>query len=190
MLDRLTVRLTSWATRRNVLLLVALDLMMNAALLPLASARLSILSGGVGPLESRFSYTSVQAYSALEAYGPAGREFDLGSELTLELLYPIVYSLFFSLATLYFLQRAAPGREALARLALLPFAALLADYLAHAGLILLLLIYPAQLPLLATATGLLTTAKWSLQGASLVLLGASAAGAVLAHWRRVDPAQP
>ncbi len=190
MLDHFAALLTRWATRRNVLLLVALDLMMNAALLPLASARLSILSGGVGPLDSRFGYTSAQAYAALTAYGPAGREFDLRSEVTLDLVYPVIYSLFFSLATLYFLQRAAPGRVALARLALLPFAALVADYLENAGLILLLVTFPTQLPALAAATGLLTTAKWILQGASLVLLGLSAVGAILARRQRVDPAQP
>jgi hypothetical protein len=187
-LDRFAAMLTRWATRRNVLLLVALQLIMNAALLPLSAARLSILSGGVGPLDSRFGYTAAQAYAALNAYGPAGREFDLRSEVTLNLVYPIIYSLFFSLATLYFLQRAAPARAALARLALLPFAALVADYLENAGLALLLVTFPAQLPAVAAATGLLTTAKWILQGASLVLLGLSAVGA-LARRQRVDPAQ-
>jgi hypothetical protein len=94
---------------------------MNAALLPLASARLAVLSGGMRPLDNLFTYTPAQAYSALAAYGPAGRAFDLGSELTLDLVYPLIYSLFFCLATLYFLQRAAPSRPALARLALIPF---------------------------------------------------------------------
>ena len=51
-LNRLTLRLTQWATRRNVLMLIALDLVMNAALLPLASARLANLTGGVGPLDT------------------------------------------------------------------------------------------------------------------------------------------
>jgi len=189
-LNRLTALLSRWATRRNVLLVVALDLVMNAALLPLASARLAVLSGGMGPLDNFFAYTPAQAYSVLAAYGAAGRAFDLSSELTLDLIYPIIYCLFFCLASLYFLQRAAPGRPNLARLALIPFLALAADYLENAGLIALLVNYPAQLVAVAEATSLLTTLKWLLQGASLALLAVSAMGTLLARFQRVTPVQP
>ncbi len=189
MLDRLSALLAGWSTRRNVLLVVALLLVMNVAVLPLAGARLAALSNGVGPLDSRYFYTASEAYAALNAYGPAGRDFDLGSELTVDLVYPIIYSLFFSLATLYFLGRTARAHGALARLALLPFVALVADYLENAGLIALLLAYPQQLPALAAATGILTTTKWALQGLSLLLLVASAIRALLAR-QRVDPASP
>jgi hypothetical protein len=189
-LNRLTTLLTGWATRRNVLLVVALELVMNAALLPLASARLAVLSGGVGPLDNLFTYTPAQAYSALAAYGPAGRAFDLGSELTLDLVYPLIHSLFFCLASLYFLQRAAPSRPGLARLALIPFLALAADYLENAGLIVLLLNYPTQLGAVAAATSLLTSLKWLLQGLSLALLVVAAIGTLLARRQRATPAQP
>src|SRR5438105_4499939 len=190
MLSRLTALLSGWATRRNVLLVVALDLVMNAALLPLASARLAVVSGAVGPFDNSFAYTPAQAYSALAAYGSAGRAFALSSELTLDLVYPVIYTLFFCLASLYFLQRAAPGRPALARLALIPFLALVADYLENAGLITLLLNYPAQLLVLAQATSLLTTLKWLLHCLSLALLAASAIGTLLARRQRATPAQP
>jgi hypothetical protein len=188
--DRLTARLTGWATRRNVLILVALDLVMNAALLPLASARLAVLSGGVGPLDAQFGYTPALAYADLAAYGPAGREFDLGAVLAVNLAYPVIYGLFFSLASLYFLQRAAPGRPALARLALLPFLAAVADYLENAGLIVMLLNYPVQLAALAQATSVLTTSKWLLQGISLALLAVSAVGALLARAQPANPTPP
>jgi hypothetical protein len=187
-LDRLTALLTHWATRRNVLLFVALFLVMNAVLLPLATARLSVLSGGAAPLDSRMSYTPDQAYAVLEAYGPAGRDFDLNAELTVDLVYPIVYGLFCSLAILYFLQRFATGRPALARLALVPFLAVLVDYLENASLIVLLLTYPQRLTAVAALAGLLTTTKWVLLGLSLVLVAASAAGALLARRQPVDPA--
>src|SRR4051794_37001343 len=101
LLDRWTTRLGAWATRRNVLLVVALDLVMNAALLPLASAQLAVMSGGVGPLDNLFTYTPAQAYVALAAYAPAGRAFALTTELTLNLVYPLIYSLFFCLTSLY-----------------------------------------------------------------------------------------
>ena len=190
MADRLTALLASWATRRNVLLLVALFIVMTAVLLPLADTRLSVLSGGAGPLDMRFSYTAAQAYATLDAYGPAGREFDLNTELTVDLLYPIIYGLFCSLAILYFRQRWGPAHPALARLALLPFLAVLADYLENAAVIGLLLIYPDRLPPLAVAASLLTSAKWLLQGLSLALVAASAAGALLARRQPMKPAAP
>jgi hypothetical protein len=189
-LDHLTDLLTRWATRRHVLILVALELIMTAVVLPLANARLALLSGGVGPLDVLFSYTPAQAYSALTAYGLAGRQFNLLLELTANLAYPIIYSLFFSLATLYFLQRAAPSRPVLARLALVPFLALLGDYLENAGLLALLLSYPAQSTVLAEITSLLATTKWVLQGLSLALLAASAIGALLARRQPANPVQP
>ena len=186
MLDRLTALLSGWATRRNVLLVVALDLIMNAALLPLASARLAVLSGGIGPLDNLFTYTPAQAYSALAAYGPAGRAFDLSSELTLDLVYPLIYSLFFCLASLYFLQRTASNRPALARLALIPFLALAADYLENAGLVALLLNYPTRLSALAEVTGRLQPSSgrckasawrcWSSRPSARCWRGASARG--------------
>jgi hypothetical protein len=190
MLNRLTVLLTGWATRRNVLIFIALDLVMNAALLPLASARLANLSGGVSPLDTHFTYTPSQAYSTLAAYGPAGRAFDLGSELTLNLAYPLINCLFLSLASLYLLQRAAPGQPLLSRLALLPFLALTANYLENAGLIVILLNYPTQLTAIAEITGLLTATKWVLQNLSLALLIGAAVGALLAHRQHANPAQP
>ena len=189
MLNRLTTLLSGWATRRNVLLLVALDLVMNAALLPLANARLAVLSGGIGPLDNLFTYSPAQAHSALAAYGPAGRAFDLASALTLNLVNPIIYSLFFCLASLYFLRRVAPTRPGLARLALIPFLALAADYLENAGLIVLLLNYPNQLTVLAVATSLLTSLKWALQAISLVLLVIAAIGTLRVRFQHVTPAQ-
>src|SRR5258708_19329741 len=114
----------------------------------------------------------------------------LGSAVRLGVGYPLIYSLFFCLASLYFLARAAPSRPGLARLALIPFLALAADYLENAGLIVLLLNYPAQLGAVAAAASLLASLKWLLQGLSLALLVVVTIGALLARRQRVTPAQP
>ena len=74
-------------------------------------------------------------------------------------------------------------------MALIPFLALAADYLENAGLIILLGNYPTQLSWVAVVASLLTSLKWLLQGASLVVLAFSAAGALLARFQRVTPAQ-
>ena len=190
MFDQLTNRLGPLATRRNVLILLALEILMNAVVLPIAGARIQAFSGGVGPLDLRFAYTADQAFAALTAYGPTGREFYLLIELTADVLYPIIYSLFFSLAILFFWERAGGRWPILARLALLPFVGLIADYLENAGLITLLLNYPAQLPTLALLTSLFTSIKWIMAGLSLVALTLSLVAAVITRLQKPDPAQP
>ena len=190
MLERLTARLRQRATRRTVLILLALNFMMNAVILPLAGARLQAFSGGVGTLDVRLAYSPAQAYAALAAYGSAGRQFYLLIELTADVVYPIIYSFFFSLAILFFWQRGGGRWPILARLALLPFAGLLADYLENAGLITLLLNFPAQLPTLALLTSLFTSIKWFLAGLSLLALLLSVASAMLARLQKPNPVLP
>jgi hypothetical protein len=189
-LNGLTDRLGQWATRRNVLVLVALELLMTAVALPLAQARLQALSGGAGPLDPRFSYSPAEAYAALGAYGPAGRDFYLRVALTAGVAYPIIYSLFFSLTITYFLRRQGTARPALLRLALVPFAAMIVDYLENVCLIALLLSYPARLETLAQVSSLLTSAKWILEAVSLALLLLSGAAVVITRRQRPDPASP
>jgi hypothetical protein len=189
-LDRLTDRLGQWATRRNVLVFVALELLMTAVVLPLAQARIQALSGGVGQLDLRFSYSPAEVYAALVAYGPAGRDFYVRVDLTADMAYPIIYSLFFSLTITYFLRRQGAVRPVLLRLALVPFAAMIADYLENACLVALLLSYPARIDTLAQVSSLFTSIKWVLAAVSLALLIISGAAVVILRRQRPDPAPP
>jgi hypothetical protein len=188
-LDHLTDRLGQWASRRNVLVLVALELLMTAVVLPLAQARIQALSAGAGPLDLRFSYTPAEVYAALAAYGPAGREFYARVAITAGVAYPIIYSLFFSLTITYFLRRQPAVRQALLRVALVPFAALIVDYLENGCLVALLLGYPTRIDTLAQVSSFLNSTKWILTVVSMALLILSAAAAVIMRRQRPDPAQ-
>jgi hypothetical protein len=187
---RLTARLRRWASRRTILFLLAIYLLVNIAVLPVAEERIKAYSGGVGPLDSMFRYGAAQAIEAVAAYGNDGREFYLLFELTVDLLFPIIYGLFFSLTILYFLQRSAAQRPALARLALLPFAALVCDFAENAGIATMLLMYPAQQPGIGALTGLATTLKWIFAILSLSAVVFALGSAVLARLRRPPPAAP
>jgi hypothetical protein len=138
----------------------------------------------------RPGYTAAQAYSALTAYQEDGRTFYLFIEATVDLIYPVIYSLFFSLTILYFLKRGAVQRPGLARLALLPFGALLADWAENAGIIAMLLTYPAQQPVIGLLTGLLTTLKWIFAALSLLAVVIAIGSAVVARLRQPPPAPP
>jgi len=182
--------LSRWATRRTVLILLALELLFNIAVLPVAEARIKAGSGGVGPLDLRPGYSAAQAYSAITAYNEDGRAFYLLIELTVDLVYPVVYSLFFSLTILYFLKRTAAERPGLARLALLPFGGLLCDWAENAGIVTMLLTYPAQQPVVGRLTGLLTSLKWIFAALSLLAVIFALGSAVLARLRQPPPVAP
>jgi len=172
-----------------VLILLALDLLLNIVVLPVAEARIKSGSGGVGPLDLLPGYSAAQAYSAMTAYHEDGRAFYLLIELTVDLVYPVIYSLFFSLTILYFLKRNTAQRPSLLRLALLPFGALLCDWAENAGIVTMLLTYPAQQPVVGLLTGLLTTLKWIFAALSLLAVVFALGSAVVARLRQPPPAQ-
>jgi hypothetical protein len=187
MLDRIWGALRRGATGRNILILLVLFLLFNMVLLPMAGARIESLSGGIGPLDLRFTYSPAEAYSALAAYGRAGRLFYLIIELTADLVYPIIYTLFFSLALTFLFQRGLPPAHPLQRAGLVPLAGLLFDLLENAGLALLLLVYPQELPAVAAVTAIFTLVKWLLALTTLLLMLAGIATLVRRR-RRSRPA--
>ena len=153
-------RLEHYATRRNILVLLVVFLIFNVGILPIAGARIESYSGGVGPLDLRPAYTAEEAYTSLAAYGEEGRRFYLLVELTVDLLYPVAYTLFFSLTIVYCLRQVLPAGHTLQRAALLPWVGMLADFVENAGIAWLLLNYPNRLDNVAVFTSTVTTIKW------------------------------
>lgn len=176
-----------WATRRNVLLLLALFLAFNTVVLPVAGEMLAAHSGGVPPLDLQFGYSAAGAQAALAAYGPAGRELYLWIELTADVIYPIVYSLFFSLTISYCLQRVLSPRHPALRLAWLGIITALADLAENAAIVILLLLYPQPLPAVAALAGLLTSTKWLLAGLTIAVLLISLAAVLVTRLARTNP---
>jgi len=160
MLDGILERLRPRATQRNILLLLAVFLVINAGLLPMFGARLEALSGGIGPLDLRAAYTATEAYAALAAFGQEGRLLYLLMLVTVDVIYPAVSAAFFSLTILYCLEPVLPGGHVWQRAALLPWLNMLADWAENAGLSVLVLNYPHRLDGLATFTSTVTTIKW------------------------------
>lgn len=127
-------------------------------------------------LDTRLSYSPAKAYQALEAYGPAGRAQYVRTTALLDFLFPVVYGLLLSLLAARGLACAFPGAPRVGWLALLPFAALLFDWLENGCILALLLSYPRQLDGLAGAAGAFTLLKWI----SFALAVLIAAGSLLA----------
>ena len=125
--------ITKYAQWRNVLILLGLVIAINI-LLGLS------LSGNpnLKPLDLQFSYSPEIAYALISAYNEQERGLYILIELTLDIVYPIIYSLCLSFA-LFLLYNNM-------RLAKLPLFLILLELFENAGIVILLANYPHQHP--------------------------------------------
>lgn len=153
-----------------ILLLAFLDVLFNAVILPRTQASLEAASGGVGPIDLKLFYTPEQVNSMIAAYGDAGRAAYRTFEMTGDIVYPIVYTLFFGLLLSWLLQRAFASNSRGRLLNIVPVGAWFFDLLENIGIVLMLSLYPATSTLLAQATALFTLVKWIFAVATLALI--------------------
>lgn len=170
MLAKLSDTLQKYAQGRIILVFLALEVAFNAIVLPNMQATLEAASGGIGPIDLQFFYTPEQVYAMVAAYGEAGRATYRLFELTGDILYPIVYTLFFSLLLTWLLQRGLPATNKLQRLNVVPFGAWVFDLLENICIVTMLSLYPATPAVVAWPATIFTMIKWSFAGASIVLV--------------------
>jgi hypothetical protein len=168
--DATSVPLHRMARGRHILLLLAAVLAFNVGVFPLAVARIDAQSRGARPLDLRCGYSPDTAYALLGAYGAEGRRAYLWTELTADVLYPAVYALFLTLSVAYLFERARPASAVARRAAVLPFAALVADYLENVGVVVMVVRYPERSDILARVTSAVTCVKWVFFAAAVGLL--------------------
>lgn len=170
MLTTLSHTLQKYAKGWLILILFALELLFNALILPRTQARLVAESGGTGPIDLQFFYTPEKVYEMIASYGEAGRAAYRTFELTGDIIYPIVYTLFFSLLITWLFQRGFAADSAAQRLNVVPFGALLFDLLENLSIVLMLSSYPSTLTIVAWLATIFTMIKWVFAGVSIVLL--------------------
>ncbi len=172
--------LEKWATGRNILLLLALFLFFNLVLIPALYPKFQTL-------DTLTSYTPQEAYRLVASYGDQGRQQYLFTELTLDVLYPLSTALFFGLLTLYSFRRGFPDHAWTHWLVLIPLAELAVDYLENACVVVMLVRYPAELPLLAAASNVFTVLKFALTLPELAFVVGLAAWLIRSLRRRARP---
>jgi hypothetical protein len=187
MLQSLTRRITAAASwPRAGLLLLAYAGLVSA--LTAAEGRIKAYSGGQGVPDLLHGFTADALYARFEAFGPEGRHIYFLAELV-DMIYPLVYaSLFAFLLALAARRLLVPGSR-WATLCLLPYAAMLADYLENACFFTILGAWPARLDAVATLGGIFNLAKWGIFALvlPLVIVGLIATGIVALRSR---PSQP
>ena len=174
MLNAISQKFHAWTTGWRVFFLLIADVVMMGYIMPVASAILALAANNsVLPLDLMFFYTPAEAFAMIEKYGPAGRALYMKIELSVDLLYPIIYTLFYGLLISWLFQRAFKPDSKMQIWNVAPVGAWFFDLLENIGIVAMLAMYPSQPVLLAWLTMLLGLLKWALAFLSigLVLVG-------------------
>ena len=162
---KMLTALSSWRTL--VVLLVAY-VVVFIALISGADATADVLI-----LDLRFNYDVATVYHVLTGLGEAGRADYRTNALTLDILYPIIYSLTFSVV-LTLLIDTEKLRSKLRLWVIAPFGIALADLVENLCIAKLVSDYPKHNEVVATLVSWATPVKWSIAVlvlASIVMLG-------------------
>jgi hypothetical protein len=173
-LNALSKKFHSWTTGWRVFILFLADALMMGYIMPLAAGILALAANNsVLPLDLMFFYTPEQAFEMMDKYGEAGRAIYLRIELTADLIYPIIYTLFYGLLISWLFQRAFKPDIKMQKWNVMPVGAWFFDLLENVGIVSMIAMYPSKLTLLAWITMLFGSLKWAffLVTVGLVLVG-------------------
>ena len=149
--------IVKYANRKSALILFGLVIIINV-LLALS------MSGNpdLKPLDLHLTYYAEKAYDLIGAYSESERKTYILVELTLDVIYPIVYALLFSFL-LFMLHKDI-------QIAKFPFVITILDFIENGGIVTLLVNYPNVLTGVANFTGIFTTLKWLVLILTLILI--------------------
>lgn len=149
-------RVANW---KSLLLLFVLYISFPAWWLKNAEIDINQFAGKtIGPIDLTFGFDPARTLQMVADYGPAARAYYTRIELTVDVVYPLVYSFLFAvILTLLFRNRLY---KPFARVTLLPFVSGLFDLLENVAIVGLLTGYPAQSPALAVWCEVAKLGKW------------------------------
>ena len=161
MLNTISEKFHSWTTGWRVLIMLIADALMMGYIMPLAGGIMALAANNsVSPLDLMFFYTPAKAFEMMDKYGEAGRAVYLKIELTADIIYPIIYTLFYGLLLSWLMQRAFPSNSKMQKMNVMIVGAWLSDLLENVGIVSMLGMYPSKPAILAWITMLFGSLKW------------------------------
>lgn len=162
-LSRLLYRIAHWKT---LLLFALLYIVFPAYLLKNAEQKINALSGKtVGVIDLTFGFNPQRSLQMVADYSEEARNYYASTELTTDIVYPLVYAFFFAIM-LSMLYRNSPCRW----VNVIPFVTMLADYLENIQIISLLKNYPQQSSNMAAMLEVIKMFKWLSFGCVILLV--------------------
>jgi hypothetical protein len=116
-----------------------------------------------------FFYTVEELYEIAESYGAEGRNNYIFMRFTFDLVFPLIYGGFLisSLGWLYYTDRLLNWRD---RVVLLPFGAVIFDYLENVSTSIVMWFYPARVDFFGFLATVFTPVKWGLLSLAFLVL--------------------
>lgn len=157
------------ANWKTLLATFVIYLLFNVYFLKNAEEKINELAGSeIGVIDLTFGFDPQKTLDMVAKYGEAARSYYAKTEMTTDLIYPIVYAFFFGIAlTLVFRSNTFKPFE---RVNILPFFSLGFDYLENGNIVYLLKTFPEQCTLAATLCELFKLLKWLSFGAVLAII--------------------
>jgi hypothetical protein len=174
MLNTISQKFHAWTTGWRVFILFLADALMAGYIMPLAGGIMALAANNsVMPLDLMFFYTPDRAFEMIERYGEAGRSVYLRIELTADIIYPIIYTLFFGLLLSWLFQRGFRSDSKMQKWNVMPVGSLFFDLLENVGIVSMLSMYPSIPSFMAWITMLFGSLKWAffLSTVGLLLVG-------------------
>ena len=170
MLNTLSRKFHSWATGWRVIILLIADALMMGYIMPLAAGLMAFAANNsVLPLDLMFFYTPEKAFAMIDKYGPAGRDLYMKIELTADIVYPIVYTLFSGLLLSWLFQRGFRPGSLMQKYNVMPVGAWFFDLLENLSIVSMLAMYPSKPAIMAWLTMIFGSLKWAFVFASIGL---------------------
>lgn len=171
MLNKISEKFHSWTTGWRVIIMLIADALMMGYIMPLAGGIMALAANNsVAPLDLMFFYTPAKAFEMMDKYGEAGRAIYLKIELTADIIYPIIYTLFYGLLLSWLMQRAFKPDSKMQKMNVMVVGAWFSDLLENAGIVSMLGIYPSKPALMAWITMIFGSLKWGFFVITLALV--------------------
>ena len=178
MLNTISEKFHSWTTGWRVIIMLIADALMMGYIMPLAGGIMALAANNsVTPLDLMFFYTPAKAFEMIDKYGEAGRAIYMKIELTADIIYPIIYTLFYGLLLSWLMQRAFKPDSSMQKMNVMIVGAWFFDLLENVGIVSMLGMYPSKPAIMAWITMLFGSLKW---GFFVVTLGLVLVGLVRA----------
>lgn len=181
------IRLSDWlkdkTTGKLTLLTMLLFLAFTLLALPNQAAQAEQYSRSAGSPDGSFFYSADDLYGWAEVYGVQGRRAYVRARLTFDVIWPLVYTLFLSMALSWIMTRAFAADTLWSRANLMPVLGMLFDFLENGATALVMARYPQTTPVVDTLAGFLTSIKWLFVYGSFALLLFGIVASVWRWWR-------
>ena len=171
--------LIKYSNRKVILSLFILVLLFMSVIFPHYEAKINKAANEkVRILDARFSYNFEQVNSLFAKMGSEGRETYHFIVANVDMVYPLVYGLFFILSIASLLKKIFPGRPNTLPVALIPLIAVVFDYLENFNTLKMLGNFPNIIRDEVAKGAFFTQLKWEFIAISifLILILAVAAG--------------